>query len=91
MLNQRDAEGPHGGVLFNRVAQRHNSGASQAMGTRCPAHQLAVVTARSADDFLGQSAARLERFKMRQLAANLERADWCGVFVLDPAVSAQAP
>jgi hypothetical protein len=58
MLDERDAQGAHGGVLLQRVAVRHDDGAGHAMAARGPAHALAVVAARGADDFAGQRAAR---------------------------------
>jgi hypothetical protein len=90
VLDERDAQRAHGGVLLDRVAVRHDDGAGHAVAARGPAHALAVVAARGADDFAGQRAALRELVKVGQAAADLERAHGRVVLVLDPAVGAQA-
>jgi hypothetical protein len=90
VFDQRHAQRAHGGVFLQRVAVRNHDGAGHAVGARGPAYALAVVAACGADDVRGQFAAPLQRFEISEPTAQLEGADRRVVFVLDPAVGAQA-
>jgi hypothetical protein len=90
-LDQLGPEGAHGGVLFHRIAFRHDDGGGDAHLVGADGDALAVIASGGADHAFEPGLRMLQPIHVDQAAAHLEGADRRVVLVLHPDVAARPP